>query len=77
MTFEIEGIIEDNKFPLIESRLKLRLSGCTGELNMVKPGDIGRPPRGLLHKDRSPEDMNRQVEGWANGLRATGNLLIM
>ena len=24
---------------------------------MVKPGDIGRPLRGLLYKARSPEDM--------------------
>ena len=57
MTFETEGIIEDNDFPSQNLRLKLRLSGCTGELNMVKPGDIGRPLRGLLYKSRSPKNM--------------------
>ena len=37
--------------------VKLRLSGFTGELNILKPGGIGRPLRGLLYKARSPEEI--------------------
>ena len=40
-----------------KSLFKLRLSGFTGKWNIFKPGDIGRPLRGLLNKDRSPEEI--------------------
>ena len=74
---ETEGIIEDNDFPSQNLGSKLRLSGFTGELNMVKAGDIGRSLRGLLYKARSPEEMKLSYGRLANGFGATVNLLIM